>query len=84
MSRLWNQGYWYQLSPQCQTCQNRKTMSVKMDGNHYYCCGKYPLRVGDKCLKYKPEPPNEETNGCGRCDYCRINDTGTCRYGEET
>ena len=25
----------------------------------------------------------DTTSGCGRCDKCRINDTGTCRYGEE-
>jgi len=59
--RLWSHGHWDELSPECQTCQNRKTMSVKMDGNHYYCCGKYPLRVGDKCPKYEPESPKEET-----------------------
>ena len=58
--RLWSHGNWDELSPECQTCQNRKIMSVKMDGNHYYCCGKYPLRVGDKCPKYEPEPPKEE------------------------
>ena len=25
----------------------------------------------------------EAEEGCGRCDYCRILQTGTCRYGEE-
>ena len=60
MSRLWNQGYWYQLSPECQTCQNRKTFSLYMNGNHTYACGKYPLKVGEKCPKYEPEPPKEE------------------------
>lgn len=27
--------------------------------------------------------PAEERNNCGRCDHCRINETGTCRYAEE-
>lgn len=31
-----------------------------------------------------PAPPKGETDGCGRCDSCRINETGTCRYGEGT
>ena len=27
--------------------------------------------------------PASEEGGCGRCDHCRIPQTGTCRYGEE-
>lgn len=61
MSRLWNQGYWYQLSPECQTCQHRKAVSVYMTGNNIYGCSKYPLKVGEKCPKYELEPPKEAT-----------------------
>ena len=25
----------------------------------------------------------DATSGCGKCDKCRINYTGTCRYGED-
>ena len=55
MSHLWNQGHYDELSPECQTCQHRKTVTVYMNGKHAFGCGKYPLRVGEKCPKFEQE-----------------------------
>lgn len=41
---IYSQGHWDELAPQCKNCENLRTMSVHMDGNHYYACGKYPLK----------------------------------------
>ena len=60
MSRLWSQGHFDELSPECQKCQHRKTVSVHMDGNHTYACGKYPLKIGEDCPKYEPKPPTSD------------------------
>lgn len=57
---LWNQGRFEELSPECQTCQNRRTFSVYMSGKNTYCCGKYPLKVGEKCPKYDKETQKME------------------------
>lgn len=39
-----NNGHWDELFEQCKRCFNLRVMSVYMDGNHVYVCGKYPLR----------------------------------------
>lgn len=49
---LVNQGYWNELPDQCQKCENLQTMSLHMDGNHYYCCGKYPLKLNEICPRF--------------------------------
>ena len=60
----------------CATVGNAAEARVAM-----YHCG---------MLEYLKQPPDSlseigqnTTSGCGKCDKCRINDTGTCRYGDE-
>ena len=38
------QGHWNELADQCKRCSFIRAMSLHMDGNHYYACGKYPLK----------------------------------------
>ena len=47
-----NQGRLDELSEQCKRCANIRIMSLKMDGNHYYACGKYPLKDNEICPKF--------------------------------
>lgn len=48
-----NHGRWDQLSEQCKQCANIQVMSAHMDGNHYYACGKYPLKDRNEiCPKF--------------------------------
>lgn len=43
-----NRGKWEELPAQCKQCENMRVMSLYMDGNHYYSCGKYPLTDADR------------------------------------
>jgi len=48
-----NRGHWDELPEQCKRCANIQIMSLHMDGNHYYQCGKYPLADSNKtCPKF--------------------------------
>ena len=50
---LKNQGYWDELCEQCKGCINLHMLSVRMDGNCYWHCGKYPLKNSNEiCPKY--------------------------------
>lgn len=57
---LWCQGRWEELSLQCRECVNRRITSLRMDGNHIYGCGTYPLKRGDKCPRFEQDLPKEE------------------------
>ena len=51
---LVNTGKWDELAEQCKGCENLRCMSVQMDGNHTYSCGKYPLKDRNEiCPKFK-------------------------------
>ena len=49
---LANQGLWEDLADCCRICANLHILSLKMDGKHYYSCGKYPLRENEVCPKF--------------------------------
>lgn len=49
-----NTGKWDELAEQCKRCENLRCLSVSMDGNNTYCCGKYQLKDSNKtCPKLK-------------------------------
>ena len=49
-----NQGKWEELPNQCKRCINIRAMSLRMDGNHIYACGKYPLKdKNEDCPKFE-------------------------------
>ena len=51
------------LPYRCQFCNHLRAVSLMMDGNHEYGCGKYPItnekREGN-CSKFDGDLPNEE------------------------
>lgn len=50
---LANAGKWDELADQCKRCENLRCLSVNMDGNNTYCCGKYPLQdKNETCQKF--------------------------------
>lgn len=52
---IYCQGTWDNLALQCQNCANLHIMSLKMNGDHYYIYGKYPLTNKDEpCPRYIP------------------------------
>ena len=51
---LVNQGHYDDLADCCKQCINIRVMSPNMDGNNYYCCGKYPLTDKEKvCPRFE-------------------------------
>ena len=51
---LTNAGKWDELPEQCKQCENLRCLSVYMDGNNTYCCGKYPFQDSNEiCPKFK-------------------------------
>lgn len=51
---LVNAGKWDELAEQCKRCENLRTLSLHMDGNNTYGCGKYPLLDSNEiCPKFK-------------------------------
>lgn len=50
---IYSHGYWNDLAECCKRCMNLHVMSAHMDGNHFYSCGKYPLRDRNEiCPKF--------------------------------
>ena len=54
------------LPYRCQFCNHLRAVSLKMNGNHEYGCGKYPItkekREGN-CSKFDGNLPNEKYSG---------------------
>lgn len=51
---LGNRGKWQELPEQCKKCEHMRVFSLHMDGNHNYCCAKYPLKDSNAiCPKFE-------------------------------
>ena len=57
-----NHGRWNELAEQCKSCEHIHVMALYMGGNHYYSCGKYPLKDRNEiCPKFMDRKEADES-----------------------
>ena len=67
-------GQYYEV--RCSVCGSRPPQDYSgwvVESNFCPNCG----------ADMRSEIVEDTTSGCGKCDWCKINYTGTCRYGDE-